>query len=437
MEAWHMAALAFVTVGLAGATRGRVHPLAALLGCSTLFAALCGISTGGASKAFGTGFGQTATSAGLPLLAAACVATIAEQSGGTAALHAAAARLPRRGVSILLGVIGLLAGTGTSQAASLAVLRPLLAAAAGPDAPASPDAALRLGFSLNAAQACLLPAPPLIAGVVILGAGWPRVALTGLPLALLAAGLGAALSRFADTAEEPVAQPRCLPAHTAQGVAFSFACLVMAALMVVASLGDIPSEPLGGGAAREFVLAVGRPSIVFGAGVAIAVLTFRAWRNGGFGNNGWVPVAIARAAPLLLVASAAGGLQSMTQSVHMAEMIAERTLTVGAGLAVPFAAACLMKLLQGSTLVAAITAAGMIQPVMGALGLDDASGRALAALAVGAGAAAGVHVNDPFYWILADTARLRGPHALTLIGGGTLLQGLFLLGLLVLLRAAL
>ena len=93
----------------------------------------------------------------------------------------------------------------------------------------------------------------------------------------------------------------------------------------------------------------------------------------------------------------------------MAEMLGERLLDwhVGAlgGVLVPFLIAAAIKTLQGSSLVAAITAAGMVQPLLVSLGLSDANGKALAALAVGAGAMAISHVNDEFFWLVGGSRR--------------------------------
>ncbi len=74
--------------------------------------------------------------------------------------------------------------------------------------------------------------------------------------------------------------------------------------------------------------------------------------------------------------------------------------------------------------MAAISAAGMIQPLLGPLGLGDPNRTALAALAVGAGAMTVVHVNDEYFWLVADRAGLTPPRGLATIGLGTLLQGL-------------
>jgi gluconate:H+ symporter, GntP family len=90
---------------------------------------------------------------------------------------------------------------------------------------------------------------------------------------------------------------------------------------------------------------------------------------------------------------------------------------------VPFFVAAVMKTFQGSSLVAAITAAGMMQPLMTALGLDGGNARALAALAIGAGAMTISHVNDDYFWLVSDRAGFAPLRGLTAFSVGTLLQG--------------
>ena len=79
-------------------------------------------------------------------------------------------------------------------------------------------------------------------------------------------------------------------------------------LLMVQSLGDIPSEPLGGGPARELVLGIGRPLILFLVAVGIMIIgeprqaqAFCRFRldHGVLGS----------VAGILLIVCAAGGLQ--------------------------------------------------------------------------------------------------------------------------------
>ena len=143
------------------------------------------------------------------------------------------------------------------------------------------------------------------------------------------------------------------------------------------------------------------------------------------------------AAPLLLTVAAAAGLQRICQETGMAELLAERLTGWHGGLLVPFLIAAIVKTLQGSSLVAAITAAGMVQPLLQPLGLDGETGRALAALALGAGAMTASHVNDEYFWLTTQSAELGPLRGLLAIAGGTLLQGVVAVAALLALSAIL
>jgi gluconate:H+ symporter, GntP family len=79
--------------------------------------------------------------------------------------------------------------------------------------------------------------------------------------------------------------------------------------------------------------------------------------------------------------------------------------------------------LQGSSLVAAITAAGIVQPLLIPLGLGGDSAKALAALAVCAGAMTVSHINDEFFWLVSISGGVRPLRAVGALSAGTLLQG--------------
>ena len=100
----------------------------------------------------------------------------------------------------------------------------------------------------------------------------------------------------------------------------------------------------------------------------------------------------------------------------------------------PFLAAAIVKTMQGNSLTAVLTASGMVEPMLPALGLDSASGRALAAAAVGAGSMAICHVNDPFFWIAAHMADLSPLRALRTVSLGSLAVAVAVLLVLVVLR---
>ena len=111
----------------------------------------------------------------------------------------------------------------------------------------------------------LSPVP--IAAAAILDAAWGRVALFGVPLAVLwrlSARPGRGGSQFRrriGIARAGIAS-RCGEAGGGSAVVLLLATAIPLMLLIVQSIGDIPSEPLGGGAAREMILGVGRPLIL-------------------------------------------------------------------------------------------------------------------------------------------------------------------------------
>jgi GntP family gluconate:H+ symporter len=120
-----------------------------------------------------------------------------------------------------------------------------------------------------------------------------------------------------------------------------------------------------------------------------------------------------------LAVGASGGLARVFDETGMAELLAEYALHPRFGILTPFLAAAIVKTMQGNSLTAVLTASGMIEPMLPALGLDSASGRALAAATIGAGSMAICHVNDPFFWIAASMGRLSPARALSVISLGS------------------
>jgi gluconate:H+ symporter, GntP family len=414
-----------------------LHAFLAIVAVATVYGLVAGFSTAFVGKAFGAGFAQAIASPGLAIVAAGFVAAIAEATGASnwfaARIGAAADASRRAGPTSLPALCGLVAGLAASPATAFAVLTPLLRAIA-PDT-ASPQRrgaiAGTLALALSASHGLALVSPIPIAAAAILGAPWSKVALFGIPLAVVLAALGAAWSRRLAVAHALPAPPQATPAAPKAG-AWSATVLIAAiviplALLMVQSLGDIPSEPLGGGTARELVIGVGRPLVLLIAGIGIMVIGNARLAGRLIADDAWSTRVLGSVAGILLTVGAAGGLQRLCQETGMAELLAEHVSTwhvSGAGaLIVVFLVAATVKTLQGSSLVAVITAAGIVQPLLIPLGLDAENGRALAALAVGAGAMTVSHINDDFYWLVSLASGMRPLRTLAVLTAGTLVQG--------------
>jgi gluconate:H+ symporter, GntP family len=437
-------------VAVIALTQARLlHAFLAIVVAATAFGLASGFSTAFVGKAFGAGFAQAITSPGLVIVAAGFVAGLAEATGATGWLAAKIAsssgswRFPR--ATRLPALCGLVAGLAASPSTAFALLTPLLRAITGGTEPhrrSATPAAMALAISASHGLALVSPIP--IAAASIIDAPWSRVALFGVPLAVLLAGLGAAWSRWLAVADvAPQAPMQDAPAAPKPS-GWPAAVLVVATavplgLLIVQSLGEIPSEPLGGGTAREMVIGVGRPLVLLVVGIGIMVIGNARIAGKRLADNAWNTGVFGTVAGALLAVGAAGGLQRLCQETGMAELLGEHVsawhLSGAGGLLMIFLVAATIKALQGSSLVAAITAAGIAQPLLIPLGLDAANARALAALAIGAGAMTASHINDDYFWLVSVTSGIRPLRALAVLSAGTLMQGVF--GVLLLLLAAL
>ncbi len=329
-------------------------------------------------KAFGLGFATALEQVGLLVVAGALASTVllrAPLGTGTSALA------------------GALAGLGGSAPGGLALLQP-----AGQDAPRR---ALGMALTLLAVAALVAPSPLAVAAASVFKANlWTTLAIA-LPVALVAAALG-----WGHVARQ-------VPASQAPGqISWAWLCIgIPIALLIVQSVAQMPSEPLGKGGAREFYTGIAKPLILTAIALTLAVVLARRWEPSMLVGRSW--------APLLLAVGASGGLGRVFDETGMAELLAEYALHPRYGVLTPFLAAAIVKTMQGNSLTAVLTASGMVEPMLPALGLDSASGRALAAAAVGAGSMAICHVNDPFFWIAASMAKLSPGRALYVISLGS------------------
>jgi GntP family gluconate:H+ symporter len=373
--------------------RLRLPAFLAIMATVVIYGIAADMTFQSVGKAFGLGFTNTLEQTGLLVIAGALVQALVLRGPlgtGTSA------------------VAGALAGLGQSAAGGLALLQ-----ATGQDAPRR---ALGLALTLLVFAGLVAPAPLAVAAASVMKADIRTMAMIAVPVALVAAAIGwVHIARQVPATDKP----------GRIGLAW-LAVAIPIALLIVQAVAQMPSEPLGKGGAREFYIGISKPLMLAVLAITLGVLFAGRWQPSALVGRGW--------APLLLAVGAAGGLSRVFDETGMAELLAEKVLDPRYGLLVPFLAAAIVKTMQGNSLSAALTASGMVDPMLPALGLDSAMGRALAATATGAGSIAICHLNDPFFWIAAHMGGLTPARALRLVSLGSLLIALVALVLLAVIR---
>lgn len=427
----YCAALLALSVVLLVVLTGRVrlHATLALAGLIVTYGVAADMTISSIGRTFSIGFVHTLDQVGLVLLGGIVAATFVERSGAAARLAASLAR--RRTPSVIAVPIGLVAGIGASPTSALALLLPLVRAVRG-------RSALVLSLSLLASFALVPPSPIAIAGSSVLGADATTVFAIGAPLAVVVALVGWFYARRTlPQIDDSDAEVTSEPLRPRDVLTLVLPVLIPIALLIVQSVAQIPSEPLGRGGMRELFTGISRPLMlmVFAAGLAL-LLVWR-WDAAALSERGWAGEAITAAAGALMVMGIAGGFGRVLDETGAAELLGEALSVKRWGVLTPFLVAAIVKTMLGSSLTATLTTAGMIESLLPALGLDAPTGRALAVAAVGAGAMTASHVNDPHFWLTAHAQRLTPSRALITLSGGTAVQGLVAIAILLVLSMVL
>lgn len=140
--------------------------------------------------------------------------------------------------------------------------------------------------------------------------------------------------------------------------------------------------------------------------------------------------------PILFVTAAGGVLGKVISSTSLVTFITDNAASLQTiGIFFPFLLAAILKTAQGSSTVAITTTAGIMAPLMGALGMDSVMMSVLCVMAIGAGAMTVSHANDSYFWVVTNFGGMtpdqgyKTQTAATLVEGICSMIGIFILSL--------
>jgi GntP family gluconate:H+ symporter len=203
----------------------------------------------------------------------------------------------------------------------------------------------------------------------------------------------------------------------------SFAPIVVPIILIaLKSIGSYPTHPFGTGTFADFIDFIGNPVIALFIGVALAFpLKPKRIRDT---HSTWVGAGLEQAGVIILITGAGGAFGAILRATGIGDFIGSSFADLDLGLLLPFIIAAVLKTAQGSSTVAIITTAAIIAPILESFGLDSSMGRALAVLAIGAGSMTVSHINDSYFWVVAQFTEMDTSTALKSQTISTLIQGL-------------
>lgn len=457
--------LAFAIVAIVIATvKFKLHPFLTLLVAAIVTGFAGQLEAPVVVAKVSEGFGNTLRSIGIVVACGTIIGLFLERSGGAAAIAASILRRVGEGrAPLAMNLAGYVISIPVFCDSGFVIMAPVNRALVRRTGVSRAVLAVALATGMYSTHVFVPPTPGPLAAAGELGVDMGLVILVGLPVALVAALAGLAwallvVARFApeEDAEPlevesppldapPAASLDALPAEGTRPVStlLSYAVLILPILLIAAksTLDSLPTSPSGeggaiagmvtrivdtpllpgGGDLRGIIAFLGEPVIAILLGVAMALRL----KQGGEGSAlDWVSASLVSAGTILLITGAGGSFGAVLRETGMGDTVARSLAEWEIGILLPFVIAAVLKTAQGSSTVAMITTAAIVSPLLPAMGYTSPLAEALVVAAIGAGAMTVSHVNDSYFWVVAQFTGIDTATALRSFTSASLVQGL-------------
>lgn len=412
----------------------KLHPFLALLVTAFGFGILSGMPLADVVKSVNEGFGGTLGSIGIVILAGTIIGVFLEKSGGAFRLATSILKITGdRNAPLAMSIMGYVVAIPVFCDSGFVILSSLCKAVAKRAGVSLAATAIALSLGLYATHTMVPPTPGPVAAAGIVGADLGLVILWGMIIAAVATlgGWLFAITVAARVYVPPYKEDEIVEeeAHRVEADAPSlFMSLLPLAvpilLIVLQSIAQLPAKPFGTGALFNLLAFIGQPVVALLVGVGLALLLPKRLNRDMVSTKGWVGEAVLDAAIIIAITGAGGSFGKVLQNSGIAKVIGDSLASANLGLWLPFLIAAGIKTAQGSSTVAIITTAGLMAPLLPALGLDADLAKALVVIAIGAGAMVVSHANDSFFWVVTQFSNMDAPTGYKLQTLGTLFQGL-------------
>ena len=437
-----------IVVMIVAISKYKIHPFLSIMSVSLILALIAGIPLGDIANVIGAGFSGTFSSIGIVIILGALIGTVLEKTGAALKLADMVVKLVgQKNPELAIELMGWVVSIPVFCDSGFVILDPIRRAMVRRTRTSSVAMTVALSAGLYISHVFSPPTPGPIAAANTLGIGDNLLLVMGmgvlasiLPLIaglLFAKYIGKSVksadetgdsAETAKTYEELVASFGKLP-----GGFDALAPIVVP--IVLMALGSIASMAGWTGIAFDLFNFLGKPIIALAVGTIFAVIQLAATKKlGEFYDltNDTLKVT----GPILFVTAAGGVLGKVIATSDMVNFITEHATVLGSvGIFFPFLLAAILKSAQGSSTVAITTTAGIVAPLLGAIGMSTPAEIALVVMAIGAGAMTVSHANDSYFWVVTNFGQMTPEQGyktqtmLTLVLGLASMVGIFILSL--------
>jgi GntP family gluconate:H+ symporter len=433
-------ALALILVAI---IKFDIHPFLALFVGALVYGLMMGMPTELIIKSISEGFGGVMGSVGLLILLGVILGTFLEKTGGAMVIAEKVLNwVGEKSVNLSLMVSSWVLSIPVFGDSTIIMMNPIAKSLSSKSTLSYAATIVAVSLGAMASHSLVPPTPGPIAAAGILGADLGLVIFYGgivslitlIPLYIFVQKWVTKIPlRPVIVADEKTINPADRPTFFSSLLPI----LVPLTLIILASIANYPSKPLGESGVIKGLLFLGTPVIALLIGAILSFTLPKKFDRKLLSSSGWIGESILLAAPVILITGAGAVFGKMLQNSGVGDLVTSSMSDANWGIFLPFLIAFGLKTAQGSTTVAMITTASIIAPIMGPLGLDSETMKVLTTVAVGAGALAISHANDSGFWVVTQlsgmtTKQGNMSHSLgTLIAGVTAILVVYVLTLVI------
>jgi GntP family gluconate:H+ symporter len=419
----------------------KMHPIFSLTIAAVASGFLLGLAPVNIMSTMAEGFGNTLSGIGLVIAFGTVIGIYLEKTGSTQVLANSILKIiGLKRSPLAINLAGFVISIPVYCDSGYIILSSLNKAISKKTGIPALVFAIALATGLYSAHVFVPPTPGPLAAAAILEADLGMVLIFGLLVAIPVSISGYFWARFIgkslqeeERAEDMEQKEEVL--STVKPYQAFLPLLVPIVLIAMKSIVDYPTHPLGEGWLFQMFNFLGSPVIALLIGVFFAFALGRKVPQEE--KKGWVPEAFMQAGAIVLITGAGGAFGAILRTMDIASIIHLESSTGVGGLLIAFLIAAVLKTAQGSSTVAIITTSAIIAPLLETFGLISITDKALAVLAIGAGAMTVSHINDSYFWVVSQFSHMKVKTALKGHTLGTLIQGMVGLAMILLLYALL
>lgn len=422
-----IALIVVVVLMVIAATKYHFHPFLSLLLAAIVMGFVGGLSETEVTSALMNGFGKTLGSIGIIIAFGTIIGAYLEKSGGAKTLANWALKVIGENRSALaMNITGFIVSIPVYCDSGFIILSSLNKAISKKTKIPLVVLGVSLAAGLYATHVFVPPTPGPLAATAALDADLGLVIMLGLVVAIPVSLAGYFWAKYIGNKMKSEVTETLIEGVNIEKLpktSLSFApILVPIILIALKSISNYPTHPFGEGIFSGIINFIGNPIIALFVGVFLA---FKLKNNKIKETHfNWVTSGLKEAGIIILITGAGGAFGAILRATGIGDIIGSSFSDFNLGLFLPFLIAAVLKSAQGSSTVSIITTAAIIAPVLESFGLDSSIGRALTVLSIGAGAMTVSHLNDSFFWVVAQFTGMDTSTALKSQTLSTLFQGL-------------